>query len=274
MVSEMSLNKYKEQIQLLRSQTALMTEIFDSALKNYGIKETTKLYRHRQLCLGSLLIARQNAEAAYVLLEQEITYPVHYISRSMFELVVNLYYILDKEEERDWRLDRYVSYSDAVLPYKILEILQVYPELFPDDMKNPQRSKQVADKYSDFDKKYKNGSRFKNYWSGMNLRAMIEKLSDPIIKREMLVRYKFVTNLNNTYLHPSWFYIKDIAKHTIQPQISDYQDKSALVATTFESSRWLIKKILENFPKGRPAFLKHGDEISAAFYSIKRVDRQ
>lgn len=272
MTTEISAASYKEQIRLLKVQTDLMTEIFYSALKNYAINKIPRMYRHRQLCLSSLLIARTNAEAAYVLLEQGIIYPVHYISRSMFELVVNLYYILDKENERDNRLERYIRFSDAVLPYKIHEIMQDQPELFPGDMKNPQQIERVKEKYGEFEKKYRKDNWSKNYWSGMDLKRMIEYLSDPAIKKEMLVRYKLVTNLNNTYLHPSWVYIRKIARQTTHQEAANYQDRSTLVATNFESAHWLIKKVLANFPKGRSAFLKCADEISASFYSIKRVD--
>jgi len=255
---------FKVRITFLKEQVKLMTDIFENARKNYATKTKYRIYNYRYFCIGSLLIARNNADATAHIIDDN-PYQIHYISRNMCELTVNLYYIFDDDSLREERLKRYIDFNHAVLPYKAMEIIKKYPDVFK-DTKGEERFAEIERKLDEFRMKYKNFS--KNYWSGMPLDKMIWKLQNKETRDDLLALYNFVVKSNNDYLHPSWHYMNKVIKDTIN-RTMDYETRIMLLSTIFAAGNLIIKKFLDQFPKGRPDFLKRKEELKGWFHSVK-----
>jgi hypothetical protein len=255
---------YLAWLKCLKLVVNLMNDIYLSAWENYG--SAKRMYPHRQLCMGTLIIARNNTEAAIHLVGASLIHQVHYISRNMLELAINLYYILDNKAERESRLERYRRYSDEVLPFKVLKVANKYPDEFRGQVKEGMTEVKEG-RHKEFLQRYGNGSaRSVNTqsWSGMTLDRMIGLLTDNAKKRDLTLDYEFIMKLNNWYLHPSWMYLK-LAVEDTAVRDKDYQDYMAQMAMIFRAGEKIIVKFLDNFPKGRPVFQERLTEISGLF---------
>jgi Family of unknown function (DUF5677) len=243
----------KTRIPLLKAQVELMTDIFNTAWTNYATK-TGKMYYYRYFCIGSLLVARDNTNATVHLIEARLPYQVHYISRNMCELTVNLYYIFDDDAKREERLIRYGESSQAVIPYKAMKTIKKYSNPMGDtkfDKLCPVKEKE----FDEHKKKYVDFNR--NYWSGLTLNNMIVALKDKEerdkeTKDALLKLYDLIVGSNNDYLHPSWYYLEKVIEDTCRGAL--HSETILLTVALFGAGNLIINKVLENFPKGRPDF--------------------
>jgi Family of unknown function (DUF5677) len=254
---------YLVRLEYLKHLVNLMDDIYLSVRKNYG----TAMHPHMLLCVGTLRVACHNAEATIHLVDAELIHQVHYISRNMWELTINLYYILDKESQRDARLERYLRYGDEVLPFKLLEAVKDH---FEDDI-SEQLATRKEKKYRTFQEEYKT-SKGKapdtSSWSGMNMYDMVDKLNNEEIKTEFKTFYKLLVKSNNLYLHPSWLYLKEAIAYTMG-SYRDYQSRMNLMNSVFTAGKKIVEKVLEHFPEGRPEFQWRMVEINGWFRSKK-----
>lgn len=260
---------YLIRLEYLKHLVNLMNDIILSAWKNCGAG-TKRMYPYRQLCIGTLIVARNNAEATIHLVDAELIHQVHYISRSMLELTINLYYILDDEAERDARLERYRRYSDEVLPFKVLQVARKYPDRFKSQITEEQA--EVKEKRcKGFLARYKRSSGkdpSEESWSDMKMPDMIKKIINEEDRKELQTLYDFIVKLNNWYLHPSWYYLKSATADLVNPN-RDHQESIAQMTMIFTAGEKIVMKSLANFPRGRPEFQARLTEIGGWFRSEK-----
>lgn len=267
---------YIVKLEYLKRLVNLMNDIYLSAAKYYGA-EKKRMHPHRQFCMGTLIVARNNAEAAVNLLEANLVDQIHYISRSLWELTINLYYIMDSDATRDARLERYRRYSDEVLPFKLIKVAKKYPDMFKDDIaEGPYEKKEK--RYKDFMEYYKNASGDKlntQSWNGMAMDKMINDLVNDGVKQKIMELYDLVVKSNNYYLHPSWYYLKK-ATFGVTEVNRDYQGSIVQMTMIFSAGHKIMEKFLECFPKKRPEFQRRLKETVDRFLSInsaKKIER-
>lgn len=268
--------EYRARLEYLKKLSVLMDEIFSSALSNY--RSLKRMHPRRMLCMGSISIAKRNIDASVLLIETELSQQVHYISRNMYELTANLYYILDDESVWEQRLERYRRHSGQVLPYKVMRVMEKYPQyaigINPD--KDFPKKKNA---YAEFKQKYEvKGKKFNDgTWSGKKLDLLIESLKDTKDKEALMEFYHSIVKQNNFFLHPSWFYLMETVKESVakadgrKDEKSDFKDNTALLTMMFLSGRLVVSKFLDHFPKGRPEFLKRLADIDAGFQSAEAI---
>ena len=256
---------YEVRFEYLKHLVNLMNDIFLAAWGKYGTGKM-RMYPHRQLCMGTLIVARHNTEATIHLIEKKLIHQVHYISRSMLELTINLYYILDDKSERDARLERYMLYSDEVLPRKALMAKRKYPDAFKGGI-SEQQGEVKEKRYRDFLERYSNSSTPNvntQSWSGMTMDKMIVGILNKETRKELQTLYDLIIKSNNFYLHPSWYYLKNAVVGTTKAD-RDYQESIAMMTMLFMAAEKVVSKFLENFPKGRIAFVARMRDISKWF---------
>lgn len=191
-------NIEKRVLPLFREEIKLMEDMAKSTVAPYVMRH--KLYQFRQVCLGYLLITKNNAQATIRLIKANLVHQIHYISRNTFEMVVTLYYIDNNKSQKDILTGRYFDYS-KVQAYEAMKMINEYPEIFG-GIGNEERDKQIQKGYDDFVSRYKTGDKKLNLktWSGKNLRQMIEDITDDEIKIDLLHRYRLMVRLNCTNL--------------------------------------------------------------------------
>lgn len=260
---------FNVKLECLKKLVNLMFDVLRSAYRHYGGDYgKTRMYPNRQLCMGTMLVALNNGKASMVLVDKDLFYQIHYISRNMFELVVNLYYILDDDREIDERFERYRRYSKEVLPYQVMQVMKKYPE----HVKDSPVEKDFAEKekrYWKFRDKYAmNGKINLENWSGMKLPVLIEKIKDQKAKDELMLLYHFIAKTNNLFLHPTWHYLESALKDAVSRIV--YAERIAQITMIFSSGEKVTRKFLKYFPKSRPEFQKKLAHIYESFYSMKK----
>jgi hypothetical protein len=260
---------FNVKFECLKKLVNLMFDVLRSAYRHYGGDYgETRMYPNRQLCMGTMLVSLNNGKASMALVDKDLFYQIHYISRNMVELVVNLYYILDDDREINERFERYKRYSKEILPYQILQVIKKYPE----HVKDPPVEKDFAEKekqYRKFRDKYAmNGKINLENWSGMKLPVLIEKIKDQKDKDELMLLYHFIVKTNNLFIHPTWHYLESALKDAVSR--IDYAVRIAQITMIFSSGEKVTRKFLKYFPKSRPEFQKKLTQIYESFYSIKK----
>lgn len=262
-------NDFDVKVECLQKLIDLMFEVLRSAYLNYGDDYgKTRMYSNRQLCMGSMLVALNNGKASIALAKNGLFYQIHYISRNMFELVVNLYYMLDDDSEFDERFERYKRYSREVLPYRVIEVMKTYPE----HVKDPPLEKIIAEKkmlFLKFKGKYSiNGKISLESWSGRKLPDLIKKITDQKAKDDLMRLYHFIAKTNNFFLHPTWYYFESALKEAVSR--IDYAVRIAQITMIFSSGETVTRKFLKYFPKRRPEYQRKLAHLYDTFYSIKK----
>jgi hypothetical protein len=244
---------------LFNERIKLINDMADSIRKTYI--ESNRLHPFRELCLGYLLIARNNSLATLRLLENNLVDQINYISRNTFEMVVTLYYIDNDESERKNLTDRYFEFS-AVEAHEVMKLMEDYP-LLNDGTWTPERDKKVKEAYDEFIKKYSKGNKKPNtkLWSGKNMREMIESLKKVDVKKDLLYLYRLVVNMNNSFLHPTPISMRQTMKAHYNDEVH-YVIRVMHLSSISASVDRIMQKFLEQFPKGRPGFRERLNDIN------------
>jgi len=257
---------YRIRLEHLTKLVNLINDIFLSAWENYGASK--RMYRHRHLCMGTLLVARQNTEATVYLIQAGLVHQVNYISRNMLELTINLCYILDDETQRDARVDRYIRYSDEILPYRAWQASEKYPEMFVKKQASQDRIETIRQRYGAFVERYRekqNKDPNIESWIGMNMGRMIDAMKNEETRQGIRVLYDIVARSNNFYLHPSWYYLKSAISETVKPD-KNYEETASQMTMIFLTACKVVTTFLEQFPKRRPEFLEKLGHIKLGFH--------
>lgn len=259
--------KLKEQhIPIINEIIKIMNDMALAVPKKYN---ENNMYPFRELCLGYLLICKNNVEAAFRLLENSLIHQINYINRNMFEMVMTLYYIDDDSHKKEERVTRYFEYNGAVINNKVRNVLLKYQGLYKKEL--PQKiHKELDQKYKHFVDKYKkqDGKKYnERTWSGLNLFSMLEGLSNHETKEKLLKHYQIVISMNNDFLHPTIAHIRSA--------VSDFYSGKANhsvgllhMRTVIHLAGFIVEKFLSQFQKGRPALRARIDEVSRKLIEI------
>jgi len=261
---EEQLKNYKDD--LLSVLHELIEACGDMALSCRG-NYVNKLYPVRELCLGYLLLCRDNLKATILLLENNQGHQLYFICRNIFELAVTLFYILDAPIKMDERTDRYFAYNNSIKRQLGINILSKLAELgytCPTET----NSEKVNKNCEDFKEKYARDGKLKDdTWSGLNMVQMIESFSGSV-KEEFLQTYHIGIKISNSYLHPTRTSLRQAIEDFYSGKI-DY--KFQLPATSFIAglSLAIADKYLTQFSKGRPKFIERLEDIRTKLESFK-----
>ena len=209
-----------------------------------------RIYPFRELCLGYLLICKDNLEATVCLLDKNLGDQINYINRNMFEMVVTLFYISDDKSKKEERTKRYFDYNDAVVKYRHKEMILKHKDIFPGGLLEEQ-IKLIDQHYKKFENEYHKPNR--QSWSGLKIDKMIESLSSSDEKDKLLKHYQVAVYLNNQFLHPSILHIRSAFKAFFENK-SNHHAIMLQVMTTLYLAGYIVDKFLSEFQKGRPAF--------------------
>ena len=157
----------------------LIVTINDMARSVPSKYPSKRIYPFRELCLGYLLICRDNLEATVSLFEKDLGDQINYINRNMFEMVVTLFYIVDDKSKKEERTKRYFDYNDAVIKHKHKEMIQKHKDIFKDGLPEEQ-IKAIDNNYAKFHDKYKKPNT--QSWSGLKMDKMIDGLSSRMVR--------------------------------------------------------------------------------------------
>jgi hypothetical protein len=242
----------KEIIEIIKDMALVVPKKYDES----------RMSPFRELCLGYLLISKNNIEAALRLLENGLVHQIHYINRNMFELVVTLFYIDDNSRNTEARVQRYFEYNDAVINHKAREMLRKYQNLYKKELPK-EIQEELEQKYRNFIEKYKKEDGKKpneQSWSGLNLFELIGELTDKTVKERLLTHYQIVVSINNSFLHPTIAHIRsalgDFYSGEIDERIGILQIRTIVFLVGL-----MMDKFLLHFQKGRPAFRSRIDEV-------------
>jgi hypothetical protein len=198
----------KDQIISILEDTVTVLDDISNLFQNYYPSEMSDFC---YLCYGYIIISKHNIITSLFLLRNKMIYQVHYFSRNMFEMMTNLTYITDDKSKLEERIKRFFDYEKVQL-YNQLKPLKEIPELFP--FRNETEEINVQNDYNNYMSLYYNKKNSKRIgkWSGLNLKEMINLITDERKRNHLLMRYNLMTQLNNQYVHPSIEYIKGIIR--------------------------------------------------------------
>jgi len=252
-------------VPLFRSQIYLMDKMAQSVNKDYIA--SNKLFAFRELCLGCLLIGRNNSEATLCLIKDNLVDQVHYISRNTFEMMVILYYIDNDKLKRDELAQRFFDYQ-SIVSYQAKQVMTDYPESFI-GIRTEENDREVEQNHNAFILKYTQDGKKPDLksWSGKNLYSMIACLTDKKLKDDLMKRYQVMIKANNNYLHPTIQSLRQSIIKYLEGEI-DYKFRVMQLHSIITSVDLIILKFLEQFPKGRIAFLKQHDDIVAGHNEV------
>lgn len=241
-------------ITVFKEKIKLMDDMAESAIQNYHPK---KIHPFRELCLGYLVIANNNSKAALRLIEDNFVHQVHYISRNMFEMITTLYCIDDDKSKKDDLIERYFKYNASIVPYKAMRTMKRYPRAF-EGIRTDEMDEEIMNARTDFKKTY--GEKIQT-WSGKSTPEMIEDIKNLEIRNDLMKRYCIMVQANNNFLHPTRQYIITAIKDFTSKN-TDHKVRVMQLHSVSISADLIIRKFLDNFPKGRPVFRKRLSEIS------------
>lgn len=259
-------------ILLFEAEIKLMDDIARFIKINY-LERKKRRSPLRELCLGYLLISRANAQATLLLIEANLVHQVNYISRNTCEMVVNLYYIDDDQSKREDLTKRYFEYH-SVKAYQTMKTINDFPDDFS-GITTPEQDKKIKEDYANFIAKYTVSGKKPNIntWSGKNLKEMITAISNSEMRDALLKNYKFVTRMNNNFLHPGIQSQRAAIRNYLKVDI-DYIIRVMHLNSIHTFTGLIIKKLLEHFSKGRLEFVKRLDKINKAHDSISESVRE
>jgi Family of unknown function (DUF5677) len=253
-------------IPILEDTIILLEDMSRSFQNDYHIN---KISHFRSLCYGYILISKYNINTSLLLFRNKKMYQVHYISRNMIEMVINLFYINSDKSERKERVKRFFDYR-YVQEYNLLDTLKHFPEEFR-EFRNKNQEVKTEKNYNKYKSRYKITQKFVTDWSGISLYQRIEKISDEQ-KRKFLLRFYYLTTRNdNQYVHPSTKYIRSIIDEEFRTGVNDDKNKmveSSLLESIFISVSMIIGIYLEHFQKNRQIFRNKYDELETRFRNI------
>lgn len=252
----------KKVISVFKKEVSLMTDLSMSVIEDYHPK---KLYPFRELCLGYLLIANNNAKAALRLIKANLVHQIHYISRNMFEMVVTLYYIDDDKLKKEELINRYFAFNSSIVPYKAMISMKEYPAPF-EGIRTDKRDEEIIEGRKEFIKRY---GKETQTWSGKGLPDMIKTISDLETRNDLLKRYSLMVQMNNNFLHPTMQHFKSAKRDFVSKEV-DYKIRVTQLHSVSTSADLIIRKFLESFQKGRPDFRERLDEINESYSSIMK----
>jgi hypothetical protein len=184
-----------------------LVELFSVMVVSSRANYMNKLYPARELCVGYLLLCRDNLKATILLLENNQGLQLYFISRNIFEIAVTLFYILSDVKEMDKRIDRYFEYNNSIKRQQGINILSKLAKLGYDHTSNV-NSEEINQKCKLFKEKFgKNGKLRDDTWSGLHMVQMIESLSGQE-KEELLEAYEIGIKISNSFLHPTRFSLR------------------------------------------------------------------
>jgi hypothetical protein len=266
-------DKYKKIIQanILNAQEIvhIINDMAIAVSKNYQPK---KMHQFRFLCLGYLLIAKNNIEATIQLAEANLVHQLNYISRNMFEMVLTLYYIDDYKHKKNERIKRFYDYTNSIKRRQASERIVKYPDIFgPIDAKIEAEVDQKIKEFREMNKS-KEGRKINEIsWSGLNMAQMIEALSDIELRKQLTKEYEIIIALNNNFLHASGFYVKLAIKDFYSKKI-DFRLFAGHVNTILSCTYMITEKTLNEFSKGRPAFKERMGKVFDRVANLMYLD--
>lgn len=237
-----------------------MDDLSMSVIEDYHPK---KLYPFRELCLGYLLIANNNAKATLPLIKANLVHQIHYVSRNMFEMVVILYYIDDDKSKKEELINRYFAFNSSIVPYKAMISMKEYPAPF-EGIRTDKRDEEIIEGRKEFIKRY---GKETQTLSGKLLPDMIKAINDTETKNDLLKRYRLMTQMNNNFLHPTMQHFESAKKDFVSKEV-DYKIRIMQLHSVSTSADLIIQKFLESFQKGRPNFRRRLTEINENYSSI------
>jgi hypothetical protein len=243
--------------QIYVEELSLLDEMIESVKNNY---QSNRMTPFRLLCFGILIICRDNAKAGLLLIKQDLIHQVHYISRNMFEMIVNLCFIDNEESKRGELVERFFDYG-IVNGFKTLNKMNKYP-LIPQSERTEQRDRDIENGYNHYKNKYKDvkGKVNLKTWSGKTLPEMIKCVKDPKLCENLMTGYDIMNETNNLFLHLSNEYVRTVIKGEFEG-VTDYQMRYTQLSSLMLSADLIIKKYFIHFQKNRPAFRRKYDDI-------------
>jgi hypothetical protein len=249
-VEEMITRVYMEEI-------ALMDDMIESIKNNYHARQITPF---REICFGYMVICRNNAKAALLLIKENLIHQVHYISRNMFEMVVNLCFIDNDDSKRQGLIERYFEYR-IIGAYKTLEKMRKYSSI-PQTVRTVQKDREIESNYESFKNKYKDakGKINLNAWSGKTLPAMIKEIKDKQLRDNLTTGYDMMADINNQFLHLTHQYLGTVIKEEFDGNI-DYKMRYTQLNSFMISTGLVIEICFNHFQRNRPAFKERYNSI-------------
>jgi len=252
---ERLINYKKDFLDVMHELVELFGDMAESSRANY----IGKLYPARELCLGYLLLCRDNLKASIFLLENNQGHQLYFISRNIFELAVTLFYIVADRKEMSERVERYFEYNNSIKRQLGVNILRKLTELGYDHSADV-NSGDLDQKCKLFKEKYGKGGKLRDdTWSGLNLVQMIECLSTQE-KEELLQAYEIGIKISNSFLHPTRLSLRQAIEDFYSGKI-DYEIQLPAASLISGFSASIGYKYLTQFPKGRPKFTERLDAI-------------
>jgi hypothetical protein len=254
-------------IPILEETIKLMQDMTYSFQNDYPSK---RISLFRQICAGYLMIGKNNAKASLLLIENNLTYQIHYISRNMFEMVVTLHFIDNDKLRRDELAQRFFDYT-SIQRYKVMEAMNKNRSI-PQEFRTEEMDKEIEKKFNSFLKNYrtKEGKPPRtDTWSGLSLPEMINTITNNYKKNDFLTGYDIMNRPNNQYLHPTVEYVKNIVKDELERNV-DYKIRVSQLESIYVSSSQIIEKFLDNFQKNRPLLRKRFDNIENSYKAITK----
>lgn len=260
---ELLINYKSDFLSVMHELVELFGDMVVSSRANY----MNKLYPVRELCVGYLLLCRDNLKATILLLENNQGLQLYFISRNIFEIAVTLFYILSDAKETDKRIDRYFEYNNSIKRQQGINIMSKLAKLGYDHTSNV-NSEEINQKCKLFKEKFgKNGKLRDDTWSGLHMVQMIESLSGQE-KEELLEAYEIGIKISNSYLHPTRFSLRQAIDDFFSEKI-DYEIQLPAVSLIVGTSHAIAYKYLTQFPKGRPEFTEQLEDIRAKLEHFK-----
>ena len=243
--------------QIYLDEIKLMDEMIESVKNNYQLNRMTLF---RALCFGVLIICRDNAKAGLLLVKENLIHQVHYISRNMFEMIVNLCFIDNEDSKRQELVERFFEYR-IVHAFKALKTMKKYPSI-PQSVRTEQKDADIEEGYNDFRNKYKDANEKINLskWSGKTLPDMINCIKDAELRENLMTGYEIMNETNNRFLHLSYDYVRTVIEGEYE-RVTDYQARYTQLSSLMVSADLTIKKYFIHFQKNRPAFKIKYDDI-------------
>ena len=249
-------------ISILQDTITLLEEMSSSFRHDYHPKRITNF---RLLCYGYLVISKNNIKTSLLLIENGLLYQIHPISRSIFEIVVNLNYIDADDSERNERTKRFFDYQ-YVDRYNVLHTMESISEI-PQDVRTKEQDDKIQHDYSEYLKRYNMQKRERGItnWSGFNLVEMIQRIPDDNRRNDLLKGYKLVPKIDNQYIHPSIEYLKNIVRDEYHDNLDRDLSEVRLLESIYLSTSKIIEIYLKHFQKNRMVFQRRADEIERRF---------
>lgn len=227
---------YKKIIPVIEKQMIFVEEIITSFMEN---NDVNKISDFQLLCLGYLIIAKNNLKATYLLVTENLFHQAHLIRRNMFEMTLNLFYMDHNiDYARDVLVERYFDHG-VVRSYDALQTMLRHPEGF-ENVRNEVNDNTVMTAYHNYLTKY-GLVRKPQTWSGKTLDKMIASISDEKYQSLFLEEYALLNRVDNWLLHPSALYVK-MAIEAEEFNNKYYATKTALLSSMYQLTHRIISK--------------------------------